>query len=326
MELWVRAQDKWRPASERSWLNFGGVIGAALGAVDQQAVNLVFLGVQQGCAALSADVIDRMVAGVDDGRCVQNVPGAGRDNDFETDLSRGHAAFDHSDPEADMKGTRPRDGANAATLGQGSLGSEAVGQQRVVVFNATGRIDTDRCRAPWLRRRNFPWSRAAWAASAASFQRSRATKPCRPDSWCDPPDLGLAGRTCGIRRSCPWRNNTDGPRAFRAIAPRLAPPREAAQRALTQARSDRLALVPLRNLGPLLGEQIAGRARCKSRERRLSQRTHRAGGTLRPSGDKMKESRYADPRKRPQLKVSRVAYISSSVGHKMKEASNYSGL
>jgi len=75
-----------RPPTEAA-LSLGGVVRAAFFAVDQQAVNLAFLGVQQDRAALFARVINRMVARHKDRRSLHDVTDAWCRDYFETDLA-----------------------------------------------------------------------------------------------------------------------------------------------------------------------------------------------------------------------------------------------
>ena len=76
----------------RRRLIFRRVIGTALRAADQEPVHLMLVSVEQDRPAAAAGVVHRMVAGLENRRCVQNMPGCGRDDHFKTDLA-GHREF-----------------------------------------------------------------------------------------------------------------------------------------------------------------------------------------------------------------------------------------
>ena len=72
-------------------LGVGDVVRPALFTMQQQVINLVFLGVQQGRAAFTAGEIDGMVACRDNRWGVQDMPYGWRADDSQADLAIWHA-------------------------------------------------------------------------------------------------------------------------------------------------------------------------------------------------------------------------------------------
>jgi hypothetical protein len=66
------------------------IVCSAVRAADQDPVNLVFLGVQQSRTASAAGIIHGMVAGLKNGRSLQNDTSCRRGDDLKADLPSGH--------------------------------------------------------------------------------------------------------------------------------------------------------------------------------------------------------------------------------------------
>ena len=67
---------------QRFSLGIRRIVRATAFTMNQQAMNLIFLGVQQDRATMTACIIDRILAGLEYRWSIQNVAGCWRDDDF----------------------------------------------------------------------------------------------------------------------------------------------------------------------------------------------------------------------------------------------------
>jgi hypothetical protein len=70
------------------------IVRAALPAVNIEVMDLIFFRVQQDCAAVAADIIKRVIAGLEYGRGADNRPNCRRSNNLEWH----HTIFAHHAP------------------------------------------------------------------------------------------------------------------------------------------------------------------------------------------------------------------------------------